>query len=432
MSPKSRSDATRLLIAMLLMVFLFVGFAAINPEVREVFAHEQHEWISVSGVGATCPVDVSNCRVTWTHVNFWTHYERVIPSVCALTTIGNCQPVVITRNATSSCRNTSNCGHGPHSSTPRVTGPGTWTVWKGHTDVDHKWSGRRHQKVAHQHLSPTEPNNPPPTALPTPQPEPSVNPQPHCMTDGIPNNCPRQKKDDDKTNKPNPKVACSTSWSSATDNQLRSALRWESIVPYPSGFATPHHLEVPGGRWFLTAASSPLSAARHWVALKSGANLNVSESSASGCLWTATHVGVFLRELLAHDSADLAVLVSPGNTAAATQARQAASLWQNLSSQRKQWYTDAFTRNDPATVWCSSADLPTWTSPLNKVLSLSSTWSAKHDHCRWVIPRQGFWQWQLVIRYTSNQGDSYTHVVAEDLSWFREPDGYLTQQVTLW
>ena len=151
-----------------------------------------------------------------------------------------------------------------------------------------------------------------------------------------------------------------------------------------------------------------------------------------GCLWTADAVGVSLRELLPYETADLNRLRSPGTVAAADEAPQAAALWDRLSSERRQWFRSAFPRNDPSIVWCSPADLPPWTAPTSGVLSLSSEWEDQFWKCRWSIPRRGFWTWELQVKYTSEQGDLYTNVVASDLSWFREPTGYVDQQVTLW
>ncbi|MCY3635728.1 MAG: hypothetical protein OXH23_09005 [bacterium] len=209
-------------------------------------------------------------------------------------------------------------------------------------------------------------------------------------------------------------------------------MRWESIVPYDDDFTDYHHPEVPGGRLFLTAASSAGHGVRHWTALQPGATLDVLDAPVDGCLWTATGVGVSLRELLPHEPADLAKLKSPGRVAAEEAAMEAAALWDRLSRQRKQWFQAAFSRNDPPVAWCSPGDLPPWTVPANGVLSLAPDWEAAHGHCRWSIPRRGFWEWRLQVRYTSEQGHSHTLVLADDLSWFREPTEYLGQQVTLW
>lgn len=225
---------------------------------------------------------------------------------------------------------------------------------------------------------------------------------------------------------------CTSSWSNSDRQSLVSSLRWESIVPYDQGFASHHHPEVPGGHLFLTAASTPKSPARHWIALKSGRSLDVVDAPKDGCLWTATAVGVSLRELLPHQASDLVKLRSPGRAAAASEARAAAALWDGLSRQRQQWYAAAFPRNDPPTTWCSPGDLPVWTTPTTGVLTLSENWKSSHGKCRWSIPRQGFWEWRLLIDYTSEQGDLHTETVASDLSWFRDPAGYLGQQVTLW
>ena len=66
------------------------------------------------------------------------------------------------------------------------------------------------------------------------------------------------------------------------------------------------------------------------------------------------------------------------------------------------------------------------------MLSLSAEWETAYGKCRWAIPRRGFWEWELRVEYTSEQGDHHTEVLARDLSWFREPNGYLSEQVTLW
>ena len=213
---------------------------------------------------------------------------------------------------------------------------------------------------------------------------------------------------------------------------LLDRVRWESIVPYAAGFTDYHHREAPGGRLFLTAASTAETPARHWTALRSGASLDVIDAPVNGCLWTATEVGVSLRELLPYESADLAKLRSPGNVAARAAATEAAALWDRLSQQRKRWYEAAFPRISPPTVWCAPSGLPRWTDPTSGVLSLSTAWKDRHGNCRWSIPRQGFWEWQLLVRYTSEQGDRHTEVLDANLSWFREPTGYLGEQVTLW
>ncbi|WP_419928736.1 hypothetical protein [Candidatus Poriferisocius sp.] len=242
------------------------------------------------------------------------------------------------------------------------------------------------------------------------------------MTDEVPGSCPSET--------PPPKD-CTTVWSNAQQASLRGKLRWESIVPYDPGFAG-HHPEVPGGHLFLTAASSPNNTGRHWTALQSGTSLDVWDAPTNGCLWTANAVGVSLRELIPHVAADLTRLRSTGAVAAADEALQAAELWDRLSLQRRQWYQAAFPRNDPSIVWCSPAELPPWTVPTSGVLSLSSDWENRYKKCRWSIPRRGFWEWKLQVRYTSEQGDNHTEVLASDLSWFREPTGYVGQQVTLW
>ena len=230
---------------------------------------------------------------------------------------------------------------------------------------------------------------------------------------------------------PVPKV-CTTSWSESDRQALLSSLRWESIVPYDRGFTDYYHSEVPGGRLFLTAASTPDDPGRHWIALESGQSLDVVDAPDDGCLWTATAAGVSLRELLPHQASDLAKLRSPGSVAAAAEARKAAALWDGLSQQRRQWYIAAFPRNDPATTWCSPGDLPSWTTPAAGVLALSKNWESRFGKCRWTIPRRGFWEWRLQVRYTSEQGDHHIETLASDLSWFRQPTGYVGQQVSLW
>ncbi|WP_419925618.1 hypothetical protein [Candidatus Poriferisocius sp.] len=213
---------------------------------------------------------------------------------------------------------------------------------------------------------------------------------------------------------------------------LLGRLRWESIVPYDDGFTGYHHPEVPGGRLFLTAASRAGGAVRHWTALRPGATLNVVDHPVNGCLWTATGVGVSLRELLPYETADLAKLKSPGPVAAEGMAKVAAAQWDWLSTQRKQWFRTAFSRNDPPVVWCPPNELPRWTVPEGGVLSLSPAWEAAHGHCRWSIPRRGFWMWRLQVRYTSEQGDHHTVDLADDLSWFREPTEYLGERISIW
>lgn len=248
--------------------------------------------------------------------------------------------------------------------------------------------------------------------------------------------CPGQRPaNPPSVNRPHPTPApkvCTTSWSDSDRLRLLSSLRWESIVPYAQGFVGHHHPEVPGGLLFLTAASTPESPARHWIALKSGSSLDVVDAPKDGCLWTATAAGVSLRELLPHQASDLAKLRSPGSAAAAGEARDAAALWDDLSQQRQQWYAAAFPRSDPTTTWCPPGALPAWTTPTTGVLTLSENWKSSHGKCRWSIPRQGFWEWQILIKYTSEQGDLHTETAASDLSWFRDPAGYLGQQVTLW
>ena len=168
---------------------------------------------------------------------------------------------------------------------------------------------------------------------------------------------------------------------------------------------------------------------RHWTALQPGQTLDMTVDD---CRWTATAVGVSLQELLPYEPADLATLRSPGDVEAADEAQEAAALWNRLSQQRKQWYEAAFPRNDPATIWCAPSELPPWTVPPRHVLSLPSYWENQYGHCRWSIPRRGFWEWQLQVRYTSEQDDLRTKILDADLSWFRAPNGYLGEQVTLW
>ena len=235
---------------------------------------------------------------------------------------------------------------------------------------------------------------------------------------------------------PNPPVeepkACVPRWGQGEPKRTLSALRLESTVPYDDGFLAHYHPEVPGGEVFLTAASTPGNPARHWTALKPGSDLSLVDIGEDACLWTATAVGVSLRELLPYYPSDLGKLRAPGTSAAATAARQAAALWDRLSPERQQWYRAAFPRIDPASVWCDPAELPPWTVPPSGVLSLSDEWKATYGKCRWSIPRRGFWEWQLLVRYTSEEGDYHTAIAASDLSWFREPTGYLVEQVTLW
>ncbi len=467
--------SVRLATGLLLLAVLVGGLVAVNLSDQQALAHDQYVWVPMSGSGRNCPASLSNCRLTWTHVNRWTRYKARVPAGCTIATLGTCGITISSSSYTSSCSNTNNCGHGPHSSTPKSTGAGSWTVWSGHHNTNYRWSGNLRAKLPHTHApsptaapqqtpQPTSQQTPQPTSGPTPRPIPTspgvsisppppkppvtpgtinfprVNPcaiggcVPSCVNDNIPNNCPWENPD--KKPNPNnpspPQKVCKTSWPSSQTQKLRQALRWESIVPYSNGYGSKHHSEVPGGQHFLTAASGPKEAAKHWVALKSGTNLNVVDALTNGCKWQATEVGVTLRELLPHWPADLRTLHAPGNVAAASHARQAAQLWQRLSQQRQQWYIRAFPRSDPATVWCSPGALPQWTEPASKALSLDSRWRATYDRCRWLIPRQGFWRWQLVIKYVSETGDLHTRVVAEDISWFREANGYLTKQVTLW
>lgn len=445
------SASTAMVRALLPVGLLAAGLALAVSGAPLANAHEQTTLVAASGTGR-CPSSVESCSQSWMHVNSWTHYTARVPSNCAIEIIDQCGIRVTSRSASSSCRNSANCGHGPHSSTPRPTGPGTWTKWNGHRNTNYRWSGQRRQPVSHKHGSPSpnlepsptpSPSEPNPDPSPTPSPsKPSQNPPffnpadidwssfnpcanggcaPACLTDGIPDNCPWESP---------PKV-CTTAWSRAQKQALLGRLRWESIVPYSPGF-TGHHPEVPGGQLFLTAASSPNSPARHWTAMQPGTTLDVSDAPTDGCLWTANAVGVSLRELLPHETSDLARLRSPGDAAAADEARQAAELWDRLSPDRRQWFRAAFPRDDPSVVWCSPAHLPPWTVPPSSVLSLSSDWKDRFGKCRWSIPRRGFWEWKLQVRYTSEQDDHHTEVLASDLSWFREPTGYVDQQVTLW
>ena len=442
------STSTAMLRTLLAVGLFAAGLAVAASAAPSAQAHEQTVLVAASGTGR-CPSGIQNCSESWTHVNSWTHYTARVPSNCSVEIIDQCGIQVTSRSASSSCRNSSNCGHGPHSSTPRPTGPGTWTTWNGHSNTNYRWSGQRRESVDHDHGS----TSPSPTSSPTePEPSPSPNPAPTepepsrpyfdpssidwsnfnpcanggcvppCLTDGIANNCPWES--------PPPKV-CTTAWSKVQRDMLLNKLRWESIVPYSPGF-TGHHPEVPGGHLFLTAASSSTSPARHWTAIEQGATLDVRDAPVDGCLWTANGVGVSLRELLPYEAADLTRLRVPGTVAAADEARQAAALWDGLSSERRQWFQAAFPRNDPSVSWCSPAELPPWTVPTSDVLSLSSDWEDRFEKCRWSIPRRGFWEWKLQVKYTSELGDLHTEVVASDLSWFREPTGYVDQQVTLW
>ncbi len=209
-------------------------------------------------------------------------------------------------------------------------------------------------------------------------------------------------------------------------------LRWESVVPYGKNFTGHYHPEVPGGTVFLTAASASDGPARHWTALKPASNLDLVDVGQDACRWTATTVGVSLRELLPYDQADLERLRSSRPSAAAAAARQAAALWERLGPARQAWYRTAFPRRDPAIIWCRPSELPPWTEPAEAVLSLLPTWESRYGACRWSIPRRGFWEWRLVVRYESEEGDRHREVAAADLSWFREPIGYIGEQVALW
>ncbi len=442
----------RTAIGMALAVLLIVGIALSVPDSRPALAHDKTTDVPASGAGR-CPSGVRGCTETWTHVNYWTHYRARVPANCTVEIIDQCGITVIATAAKSRCRNTDNCAHGPHDSTPRPTGPGTWTRWNGHRNINYRWSGQRRVPVNHDHRqqspppatptsTPTSTPATPTPATPTPESTPSATPKPKptpvsnpcanggclppCMTDRIPGNCPWESDPN-----PEPKV-CTTAWSDATRQRLLSSLRWESIVPYERGFTGYHHPETPGGQIFLTAASAAGSPVRHWIAQRPGQSLDVVDAAASGCRWTAKAVGVLFRELLPYEPSDLAKLRSPGSSAAAGPAQQAAALWDRLDVQRKQWFQAAFPRTDPPVVWCSPADLPPWTIPADRVLSLTADWEDRYGRCRWAIPRRGFWEWQLQVKYTSGQGGRHTEVLASDLSWFREPTGYLGPQATLW
>ena len=435
--------------AALLVGLLVAGLGLAVIATPPSLAHEQTSLVAASGTGR-CPSSVENCRQTWTHINSWTHYTARVPSNCNVEIIDQCGIQVTSRSATSSCQNSSSCGHGPHNSTPRPTGPGTWTQWNGHSNTNYRWSGQRRVPVDHEHgsLSPT-PEPYPTSTVPSPTPDPSPTPLPEgppaespifdpgdidwtnfnpcgnggclpsCMTDNIADNCPWET--------PPPKV-CASSWSNAQRLEVLGHLRWESVVPYSSSFSEPHHPEVPGGDRFLTAASTATSPVLHWTAQQPGTTLDVLDAPVDGCLWTATAVGVSLRELLPNMPGDLAKLRSSSYQAA----RDAAALWGRLTPERRQWYQAAFPRVNPSIVWCPPADLAPWTVPTNGVLTLPANWHDRHGACRWSIPRRGFWEWQLRVKYTSEQGDLHTEILAADLSWFREPTGYLGQQVTLW
>ena len=256
------------------------------------------------------------------------------------------------------------------------------------------------------HSAPT----PSPAPVPTPSPDPAPTPTPPTEESKI----------------------CAPSWGQTERESALSALRWESVVPYDHDFADHHHPEVPGGEVFLTAASTPDSPARHWTALKSRSGLDMVDSGKDACLWQAVDVGVSLRQLLPYYPADLNKLRSASGSAAREEARQAAELWDRLSLERQLWYVEAFPRIDPAAVWCSPGKLPLWTAPPQAAFFLPSNWDALYGACRWHIPRQGFWEWQILVEYESEEGNLHTTVLDSDLSWFREPTGYVGQQVTLW
>ncbi|WP_420638122.1 hypothetical protein [Candidatus Poriferisocius sp.] len=461
--------ATRALLGLLLVAILALGLVISSSDTAPLLAHRQTSTVDLDGMGR-CPASVQQCVETWTHINYWTHYTTHVPDHCTIDIIGLCGMEVIAEPATSSCYSRNNCHHGPHDSTPRPTGEGTWTVWNGHSNTNYQWSGKVTTEVEHEHTCPPgqvpgnfgiclrpcpdgtyviPPNNCP-TPDPSPDPSPSPSPEPTTAptadptpspTSGPvvpptrPNPCYHCTRPTNPVPDPDPEPIdkqCTTTWGDATHREVLSRLRWESVVPYAADFTDYHHPEVPGGRLFLTAASSSAGPARHWTARQPGTSLDVQDNSDDQCLWEATEVGVSLRQLLPYQAADLATLRSAFDTAAADAAAQAAALWDRLSSQRRQWYRTAFPRVDPATVWCAPDDLPPWTEPTDEVLSLSADWQRRHGDCRWTIPRRGLWEWELQVRYTSEAGDRHTAVVAADLSWFREPTGYLGPQVTLW
>ncbi len=135
---------------LVLALLLVGGLVLVAPGPQPASAHEQSVLVPASGTGR-CPSDVQNCTSTWTHVNSWTHYTARVPSNCSVDIIDQCGIRVTSTSATSSCQSSSNCGHGPHSSTPQPTGPGTWTRWNGHRNANYRWSGQRRQPMEHEH-----------------------------------------------------------------------------------------------------------------------------------------------------------------------------------------------------------------------------------------------------------------------------------------
>ena len=462
MTAPARAAATR---AVLVACLVAAGLVLVAPASQPAVAHEQTELVAVSGTGR-CPSDVQGCTETWTHINYWTHYTATASPDCTFAAVHLCTVDVTSTAATSTCPNSSNCGHGPHSSTPQPTGPGTWTQWNGHADINFRWSGQQVKSIDHPHgcppgqvtgpfgiclrvcpdgtyvladadcpqedpaPAPTPPQNPPPSLPPsTPQPSPPPTtppiPTPPNPTPPTPPSPPITPQDPFF----NPGDGCTSTWGDTARTELLSRLRWESLVPYDDEFDDHHHPDVPGGRLFLTAASPAGNPVRHWTALQAGKTLDVTLGD---CQWSATAVGVSLRELLPYEPADLAKLRAPGAVEAAKSAQQAATLWDRLSAEKKQWYEDAFPRINPSTIWCSPDDLPPWTVPASGTTSLSDEWETAYGKCRWAIPRRGFWQWELQVKYTSDQGDHRTEVLARNLSLFRDPNGYLKDKVTLW
>ena len=257
--------------ALLAVGLLAAGLALAVSSSPTANAHEQTELVAASGSGR-CPSGIQNCSETWTHVNSWTHYTARVPSNCSVEIIDQCGIQVTSRSASSSCRNSSNCGHGPHSSTPRPTGPGTWTTWNGHRNTNYRWSGQRREPVDHDHGTPSSsptpsPSEPDPSPSPTPSPSepdrPAFDPSdidwsnfnpcanggcvPPCLTDAIANNCPWESP---------PSKVCTTAWTRDQVQSVLDRLRWESTVPYSQGFAA-HHPEVPGGRSVLDGSFKP-------------------------------------------------------------------------------------------------------------------------------------------------------------------------------
>ena len=145
---------------LVLALLLVGGLVLVAPGPQPASAHEQSVLVPASGTGR-CPSDVQNCTSTWTHVNSWTHYTARVPSNCSVDIIDQCGIRVTSTSATSSCQSSSNCGHGPHSSTPQPTGPGTWTRWNGHRNANYRWSGQRRQPMEHEHDEEESPSAPP-------------------------------------------------------------------------------------------------------------------------------------------------------------------------------------------------------------------------------------------------------------------------------